>query len=87
MFKKLYLLLSSLYLLSNTVAAQVLENYDFHAPTYEEQCMNHFNDTASGVHPINAFLLAKMTELMYLERLDYQMRYLETCMLNIKTIR
>jgi len=76
MFKKLYLLLSSLYLLSNTVAAQVLENYDFHAPTYEEQCMNHFNDTASGVHPINAFLLAKMTELMYLERLDYQMRYI-----------
>jgi hypothetical protein len=86
MFKKLYLLLSSLYLLSNTVSAQVLENYDFHAPTFEEKCMNHFNDTASGVDNVNAFILAKMTELMYLERLDYQMRYISNDCKPIDTI-
>lgn len=86
MFKKLYLLLSSLYLLSSAVTAQVLENYDFHAPAFEEKCMSYFNDTASGVNNVNAFILAKMTELMYLERLDYQMRYLSNDCKPVDTI-
>ncbi|CAA6805958.1 MAG: Lipase family protein [uncultured Aureispira sp.] len=86
MFKKLSLLLSSLYFFSNTASAQVLENYDFHAPTCEEKCMSYFNDTASGVNNVNAFLLAKMTEMMYLERLDYQMRYISNDCKVIDTI-
>lgn len=86
MFRKLYLLLGTLYLLSNTAFAQVLKNYDFQAPTFEEKCMNHFNDTASGVNNVNAFILAKMTELMYLERLDYQMRYISNDCKPIDTI-
>lgn len=55
---------------------QVLEQYNFKAPVVEKGCINYFNDTASDVHHVNAFFLAKMTELMYLERLDYQMRYI-----------
>lgn len=47
-------------------------------PTEEEvKCFELFNDTASGVNNINTFILAKMTEMMYLERLDYQIRYLQ----------
>lgn len=50
--------------------------HTYQAAPYERRCMTAFNDTASGVHSVNAFLLAKMTELMYAERLDYQLRYL-----------
>ncbi len=46
-------------------------------PHWEHSCMAQFVDTASGVHPVNAFILAKMTEMMYAERLDYQLRYLQ----------
>lgn len=45
-------------------------------PAHEQFCMEHFNDTSSGVNNANAFILAKMTELMYAQRLDYQMRYI-----------
>ena len=86
MFRKLYLLLGTVYLLSNTAFAQVLKNYNFRAPICEEKCINYFNDTASGVNNVNAFLLAKMTELMYLERLDYQMRYISNDCKPIDTI-
>lgn len=86
MFKKYYLLLGVFCFWLNKVSAQVLENYDFHPPTCEEKCINHFNDTASGVHNVNAFILAKMTELMYLERLDYQMRYISNDCKPIDTI-
>lgn len=44
-------------------------------PSQEYACMEQFDDTASGVHNVNVFILAKMTEMMYAERLDYQMRY------------
>lgn len=50
--------------------------HDFEAAPYEQNCMRWFDDTASGVHSVNVFLLAKMTEMMYAERLDYQLRYL-----------
>lgn len=68
--------MGALYFMPSLVSAQVLDNYDFQPPVCEKKCINYFNDTASGVHNVNAFILAKMTELMYLERLDYQMRYL-----------
>lgn len=51
--------------------------FDFPIPTNEINCMKQFNPKAIGVDPVNAFLLAKMTELMYPERLDYQLRYLQ----------
>ncbi len=46
-------------------------------PTCEFDCMKQFNDTASGVHAVNAYLLAKMTGLMYLDHLEYQLQYLQ----------
>lgn len=49
---------------------------DFIFPSNEINCIRHFNRTATGVDPVNAFLLAKMSEMMYPERLDYQIRYL-----------
>lgn len=52
----------------------------------EQTCIQAFNDTASGVNAVNTFLLAKMTELMYLERLDYQMRYLANGQQPVDTI-
>jgi hypothetical protein len=39
--------------------------------------MTHFNTKAVGIDPVNAFILAKLNELMYPERLDYQIRYLQ----------
>jgi hypothetical protein len=45
--------------------------------------MRYFNSNATGIDPVNAFLLAKMNELMYPERLDYQIRYLQN---NSKTL-
>lgn len=50
--------------------------FSFEQSKQEINCFQQFNDTAAGVNAVNAFLLAKMTELMYLERIDYQMRYL-----------
>ena len=52
-------------------------NYKFDIPAKENECFQYFDETAEGVHPVNNFLLSKMTEMMYLERLDYQIRYLQ----------
>lgn len=60
--------------------------YSYEAAPSERRCMTAFNDTASGVHSVNAFLLAKMTELMYAERLDYQLRYLNNNSKPVDTI-
>jgi triacylglycerol lipase len=49
----------------------------FHTPENEINAFRHFDAEADGYNPINTFLLAKMSELMYLERIDYQMRYLQ----------
>jgi hypothetical protein len=90
MLKKIYLILGVSYLFLNTSTAQIsqiLKNYDFQAPTCEQGCISHFNDTASGVNNVNAFILAKMTELMYLERLDYQMRYISNGCKMMDTIK
>lgn len=52
-------------------------DFNFTAPQAEYNCMQHFNVDAEGVDPVNTFLLAKFSEMMYLERIDYQIRYLK----------
>jgi hypothetical protein len=42
--------------------------------------MDQFDHNAQGFNPKNAFLLAKMNELMYPERLDFQLRWLQNGM-------
>jgi hypothetical protein len=42
--------------------------------------MEQFDHNAYGFDPVNAFLLAKMNELMYPERLDFQLRWLQNGM-------
>ncbi len=54
-----------------------ISKFSFSIPKYEINCMTHFNAKAVGIDPVNAFILAKMNELMYPERLDYQIRYLQ----------
>jgi triacylglycerol lipase len=51
--------------------------FDFSIPEVEINCMQYFDKDAVGYNPINAFILSKMSELMYPERLDYQLRYLQ----------
>lgn len=52
-------------------------DFNFVPPQEEFNCMQHFNVDAEGVDPVNTFLLAKFSEMMYLERIDYQIRYLK----------
>lgn len=61
-------------------------DYDFEIPPNEKNCFQYFDEDAEGVHPVNTFLLAKMTEMMYLERLDYQLRYLQNGCKAVDTI-
>ena len=50
---------------------------EIQAPVSEFNCMKQFNDTAAGVDAINVYLLAKLTGMMYLDQLEYQLKYLE----------
>ncbi len=50
--------------------------FQFNIPEKEYNCMRLFNADAADPHPVNVYLLAKFTELLYQERLDYQIRYL-----------
>jgi triacylglycerol lipase len=50
---------------------------DFSAPEQEWKCFEQFNDTTAGLNNVNAFLLAKLTQLMYLDQLEYQMHYIQ----------
>lgn len=52
-------------------------DFQYPIPPNEVNCMKHFKKRVDGIDPVNAFLLAKMTELTYPERLDYQLRYLQ----------
>lgn len=49
---------------------------NFPIPQEEVNCMQHFDFKDTNVNSFNAFILSKMNELMYQERLDYQLRYL-----------
>lgn len=57
---------------------QVCNNNLFVFPikSNEQNCMRSFEKGAVGINYVNAYLLSKMTEMMYPERLDYQLRYL-----------
>ena len=56
------------------------ECFTFPIPEYEIRCMDRFDHDAPDFNPVNAFLLAKMNELMYPERLDFQLRWLQNGM-------
>lgn len=60
--------------------------YNFEPPESEKKCFQYFENNATGVNNVNAFLLAKMTEMMYLERLDYQLRYVQNGYQSVDTI-
>lgn len=55
----------------------VNSNFVFPIPAKENNCMSLFTRNTTGVNEINSFLLAKMSEMSYLERLDYQLRFLQ----------
>ncbi len=54
-----------------------LSSFKFQYPSNEINCIQHFNRDTVGVDPINTFILAKFSEMMYLERLDYQLQYMQ----------
>ena len=51
--------------------------FQFQIPARESNCMRHFRPNASGLNSTNEFFLAKFSEMAYLERLDYQIRYMK----------
>ncbi len=53
------------------------ENFVYQPLEQEYNCFSRFDIDAVGVHQVNLFLLAKISELMYLERIDYQLRYVK----------
>lgn len=66
------------FLINCSIRAQLPPTFARAAmPAQEQSCIQQFKDTATGVDNVNAFMLAKMTELMYEDRLDYQMRYIQ----------
>lgn len=67
----------SMLLMAQTTNPCNNANFQFPIQEREINCMQSFDRNASGVNNINAFLLSKMCELIYSERLDYQFRYLK----------
>ena len=67
----------------NGLRAQSNADFSFTPKTKEYNAFEFFDADAIGVAPVNTFLLAKLSELMYLERIDYQLRYLKN---NYKTV-
>ena len=61
-------------------------SFSFPLPAREINCMQYFDSDAIGYNPTNAFILAKMSELMYPERLDYQLRYLQNNCLPLESL-
>jgi triacylglycerol lipase len=52
----------------------------------EHNCMQYFDNTAQGYAPINVFLMAKFSELIYPERLDYNIRYNQNAQSKVDSI-
>jgi len=83
MLSKLVCFKKGFYLLNILLLGYSLESYsqaiDFHftPPVQEWNAFQHFKLDATGIEPVNTFLLAKLSEMMYLERIDYQIRYLQ----------
>ncbi len=61
-------------------------DFSFPIPKKEVGCMKYFDPEATGVNHTNEFFLAKMSELMYPERLDYQFQYLKNDQKTVKGI-
>jgi triacylglycerol lipase len=79
MYFKFLISISFLFLSISAIDAQEKSCeplVDFPHPPFEYNCIRYFNDTASGVNNINVFLLAKLTELLYPDHLEYQIKYL-----------
>lgn len=71
----------------NAQTSDLPECFVFPIPNYEIRCMDQFDHDAKGFDPVNAFLLAKMNELMYPERLDFQLRWLQNGMKTPDSLR
>lgn len=74
---KLLLILFLSFQLFSQETTSISSNFIFPLPNCEINCMKQFDKNAVGYNSVNAFFLAKMSELMYPERLDYQLRYLQ----------
>lgn len=63
----------------NTAFAQInIDTFLTFTPTSKELgCMQHFKPKATKVEPFNNYVLAKISESMYAERLDYMFRYFQ----------
>jgi len=68
-------LLFLVFLLPTGSFAQL--QFKFQPREQEKGAFRFFEPKAEGISPINLFFLAKFSELMYLERMEYQLRYLE----------
>ncbi len=70
-----------LYIFCGTFSAlsQVnIETFITFTPSSKEiGCMNHFKENADKVEPFNNYVLAKISETMYSERLDYMFRFFQ----------
>lgn len=51
--------------------------FKFNIPPREVNCMRHFRTDISEANSVNEFFLAKFSEMAYLERIDYQIRYMK----------
>ena len=67
------IILSAIY--NEVVAQKAL--FFFETPKEEINSFRHFDPNAEGINPVNSFLLVKMSQMMYLEQLDYQLRFLQ----------
>lgn len=72
------LLISNFSFTLSAQTSMLCNNQDFRFPISEKEknCMQGFDRNAGGINNVNAFLLSKMCELVYKERLDYQFRFL-----------
>ncbi len=77
--KKNRLFLITAWLFACSVQAQQSSCFvtDYTIPSREVNCFQQFDQNQSpGVNNVNAYLLAKMSQLMYSERLDFELREL-----------
>ena len=67
-----------LLLIYNSFAQQNCEDAEFNLPQKEINAFKNFNyNQPAGVDKVNNYLLSKISELMYTERLDFELRKLK----------
>jgi triacylglycerol lipase len=74
---KVAICIVNILLMVTALAGQNKDDFSFNPKTKEYNAFEYFDADTIGVHPVNTFLLAKLSELMYLERIDYQLKYLQ----------